>query len=347
MKYFQTTCLLALFFLLTCGCRHAAPPSHLVVLEADKPVTRIAFGSCLKDPKGGAILDRVQAFDPNVFIWLGDNVYIDTNDDLSLFKQRYDLLGSNPRFQKLRTHATTLAIWDDHDYGNNNVGMTYPLKQHSKEQFGSFWRVPDDEAFWTRDGIYRAYEYGQSGQRVQVILLDGRWFLDQKNLDKPGAYLGESQWRWLEEVLKRPAEVRLICSGVQVVRVNDEGRSWEMVGHHPGERQRLFDLVEKTQAQGVVFLSGDMHFAEIHRTTKTVYPLYDVTASGLDTVWSKLGKSRATGDYEQVGPGLLAENFGSIEIDWQGSPSIRLQVRDNKGEVFNEQHLELDQLQVR
>lgn len=316
------------------------------MLDRGQTLTRIAFGSCLKDARGGAVLDKVLAFKPDVFIWLGDNVYIDTNDKPELFKQRYDALGANPRFQTLNEACPNLAVWDDHDYGNDNVGMNYPLKRHSKQVFGRFWNVPEGDAFRERDGIYRALEYGPSDQRVQVILLDGRWFLDQQHADQKDAYLGAAQWAWLEKVLERPAKLRLICSGVQVVRVNDEGKGWEMWGHFPGERQRLFDLIAKTRANGVVFLSGDMHFAEIHRTTHTAYPLYDVTASGIDTVWKKIGKSRGPYDYEHVGQSLLAENFGSIEIDWHSDPSVRLQIRNAQGEVHSEQRVGLDELVV-
>ena len=328
------------------ACRHADPLPGVAVLDTEQTLTRIAFGSCLKDASGGKILDQVIAFKPDVFIWLGDNVYIDTNDKPELFRQRYDALGLNLRFQTLNATCPNLAIWDDHDYGNDNVGKAYPLKAHSKEQFGAFWNVPSGEAFWEREGIYRAYEYGPSEKRVQVILLDGRTFLDQQHANEKDAYLGAAQWAWLASVLQRPAKLRLICSGVQVVKVNDEDKGWEMWGRFPGERQRLFDLIGKTKANGVVFLSGDMHFAEIYRTMQTAYPLYDITASGLDTVWKKLGKDRDPADFEHVGESLLDENFGSIEIDWRGDASVRLQVRNNQGEVHTEQRLELDELVV-
>lgn len=316
------------------------------MLDREQTLTRIAFGSCLRDPSGGAILDEVVRFDPDLFIWLGDNVYIDTNDKLGLFKQRYDALGANPRFQALRETCPNLAIWDDHDYGNDNVGITYPLKEHSQQVFGRFWQVPEDAAYWDRPGIYRALEYGPAQRRVQVILLDGRWFLNQQDQAASDAYLGAAQWAWLEQVLGRPAKVRLICSGVQVIKVNNEGPNWEMWGHYPAERQRLFDLIEQTGANGVVFLSGDMHFAEIHRTTATAYPLYDITASGLDQDHPHSGRSRDTGDFTQVGESYLKQNFGSIEIDWQGEPSVHLQVRNNQGEVHSEQRIVLDELVV-
>jgi len=344
MNRLALTVALFICCLLAGACRRAEPPPKVAVLDREHMLTRIAFASCLKDASGGKILDKVVAYEPDVFIWLGDNVYIDTNDQPERFKQRYDALGANPRFQTLNATCPNLAIWDDHDYGSDNAGKTYPLKAYSKKQFGAFWNVPRDEPFWGREGIYRAYEYGPRDKRVQVILLDGRTFLDQHNANQKDAYLGTAQWAWLAKVLQRPAKLRVICSGVQVVRVNDEGKGWEMWGHFPSERHRLFDLIAETKADGVVFLSGDMHFAEIYRTSQTVYPLYDITASGLDTVWKKLGKSRGPADYEHVGESLLDENFGSIEIDWRGDPSIRLQVRNDQGDVHTEHRVELNEL---
>lgn len=345
MKLFAHLFALFLFGVMACGCRSTAEEApDQAFVDADTTVTRIAFGSCLKNPSGGAILDQVVAYKPDLFVWLGDNVYIDTNDKPERFKQRYDALGANPRFQQLNQACRNLATWDDHDYGNNDIGMRYPLKTQSKEQFGAFWKIPRSEPFWKREGIYRAYEYGPRDKRVQVILLDGRWFRDLKNADQADSYLGKAQWAWLEQVLGRPAKVRLICSGLQVIRVNDNG--WEMVGQHPSERQRLFDLVEQTRANGVVFISGDTHFSEIHRTTKTKYHLYDVTSSGMDTVWNTVGKSKDTGDFEKVGESYRAENFGSITIDWGSKTKIFLQVRDNQGKIRIEQKVDLDELKV-
>lgn len=55
--------------------------------------------------------------------------------------------------------------------------------------------------------------------------------------------------------------------------------SW---GRFPKERKRLFQLIQDTKKNGVIFISGDVHFGEITRYDCAVgYPLYDVTSSGL------------------------------------------------------------------
>ena len=72
--------------------------------------------------------------------------------------------------------------------------------------------------------------------------------------------LGEDQWAWLEEQLRTPAEVRLIASSIQVVA---EDHGWEKWMNFPHERERLYRLIRETRAEGVVFLSGDRHLAEL------------------------------------------------------------------------------------
>ena len=188
----------------------------VVTVHEEMELKRIAFGSCLKNPKGAQILDTVVKFKPDLFVWLGDNIYVDTNNKTERFKQLYDTLGANPRFKKLRETCPNLAVWDDHDYGNNNVNKSYPLKDISKKAFAEFWQIPKDSQVWNHGGIYQAHEYGPQHKRVQVILLDGRWFLDPANKTKQDSYLGAEQWAWLEKVLSRPAKVRgylLWCSG--------------------------------------------------------------------------------------------------------------------------------------
>ena len=56
-------------------------------------------------------------------------------------------------------------------------------------------------------GIYTSYIYGPYGQRTQNTLLDGRYERTHTHI------LGNSQWRWLEAELLKPAELRWIASG--------------------------------------------------------------------------------------------------------------------------------------
>ncbi len=105
----------------------------------------------------------------------------------------------------------------------------------------------------------------------------------------------------------------------------------------------MVDLIRRTQANGVVFISGDLHVGEISRGTfPGMYPLWDVTSSGLTQVWRS-----AVPNVHRVGPSVLERNFGLIIIDWNApSPTLRLQLRAEDGTVRTEQVVPLSQLQV-
>ena len=65
------------------------------------------------------------------------------------------------------------------------------------------------------------------------------------NTDKDTTILGEGQWQWLEEQLKKPAELRLVVSSTQVIPDQKGMDEW---GAFPRERQRLFDLPRSSWA---------------------------------------------------------------------------------------------------
>ena len=118
--------------------------------------------------------------------------------------------------------APLLATWDDHDYGENDAGFEYPLKVESQKLFNEVYSVPEDSPRRQRPGIYDAQIFGPEGKRVQVILLDTRYFRSKlrswaKGERPPGrgpyqphedeadvTMLGEAQWKWLKEELKKP-----------------------------------------------------------------------------------------------------------------------------------------------
>lgn len=346
--------------------------SLAVASAADAPLPRLAFGSCAQQDKPQPIWEAVLAAKPARFVFLGDNIYGDS-EDMAVLRAKYKLLADQPGFHKLRAVCPVMGTWDDHDFGANDAGADYPKRRESQQVFLDFFEAPADDVRRTREGVYSSYAFGPPGKRLQLILLDCRYFRSplktafqpgepgegvrgkySPNTDPGTTILGEAQWKWLEEQLRQPAELRIIGSGVQVVA--DEHGS-EMWGNFPQERARLFKLIRETKANGVVFISGDRHLSEISRLPAdhplgVGYPLYDVTSSSLNTPSGNFTKAGTRFANEinsyRVGLTYFDTNFGVIDVDWSaGEPVARLQVRDEKGGVVLQQRLQVSDLRAR
>ncbi len=321
--------------------------------------SRIAFGSCGSQEKPQPVLRTVVSKNPDLFIYLGDNIYGDTRD-MGVLRAKYAKLAEKPEFRELRSRVPLLATWDDHDYGENDAGKDYPMKEESRAIFLDFWKVPAGSARRTHGGIYDEQRFTARGKTLQVLLLDTRWFRDapKRNAGKPPAgspwkndyqvdedpqktILGEEQWRWLEACLRRPAHLRIVCTSIQF---GHEYNGWESWTNFPAEHRRMTDLIQKTRANGVVFISGDVHWGEIsRRDLPGMYPLYDVTASGITETWPTVEPNR----YRQ-GEVVRDNHFGMIDVDWtKDDPEVALQIVDRAGDVRVRHVMELSRLAPR
>jgi alkaline phosphatase D len=298
---------------------------------------RVAVGSCLRYTPGGTALGDIALHDPDLMLWLGDNIYADT-EDMAEMRALYQALAANPRFQALASSTETMAVWDDHDMGWNNANSTWPHRDAAKAEFLRFWDAAPDDPRWDQPGVYSARTFGSGERTVQVILLDNRYNLDPWDYagqDPSRRVLGDEQWAWLRERLSEPATVRIIGSGVQVIQDYDIDPAWEGWGDSPHERDRLFRLIRELRVPGVIFASGDMHFAELTRhsddSAALGYPTYDLTPSGLDQV-EIVGTAADWVNPNRVGT-LLNSNrkHGLIEIDWApADPEIHVEIYDGR-----------------
>src|SRR5688572_12425490 len=146
------------------------------------PPSRISFSSC-SDPRNPMeAMDVATSLAPELHVFLGDNVYADT-EDMLVMQQRYDELAAAAEFQRLVAQAELLATWDDHDYGANDAGKYYPQKDASRTIFLDFWNEPADSPRRQHAGVYTSYLYAGDAHTLQIILLDTRTFRDNLTLN--------------------------------------------------------------------------------------------------------------------------------------------------------------------
>lgn len=243
-------------------------------------ITKIGILGCHNQGKPApAIAFFADTLKPDYSIWIGDNVYADTETDPQHIQRQLEILQAKDGFDRLRQTSTFMVTWDDHDYGLNDAGKDYIFKEESKQIHRQFWNltkeIPAD-----RDGIYYSkLETLPNGKVAQFIMLDGRF-----NRDEPGPTadaLGKRQWEFLEEQLKKSADLRFILCGYQVL-LNKPTR-WEAWIKLGKSRERLFNLIKSTGAENIVFVTGDQHYVEVLRSPNNVkYKTFEIMAAGIN-----------------------------------------------------------------
>jgi hypothetical protein len=117
-----------------------------------------------------------------------------------------------------------------------------------------------------------------------------------------GDFLGETQWKWLEEALSRTtAAVNVVVTGLQVhsdyLVPGDKVETWSQC---PKSQHRLHQALLQDNVQAPILVTGDVHFAQLarkdcrRRTSLSsshlenlgfVRPLLEVTTSGMTHSW--------------------------------------------------------------
>lgn len=298
-------------------------------------LTRIAFGSCNHQSAPQHMWAQIAAQQPQLFLMIGDNVYGDNGWDadagLESLRKAYARQASHPEFAQFRARFPMMATWDDHDFGLNDAGGNFPMRRWGEELFETFWASSDTVR--SRPGVYDSSITGPEGKRVQVILLDTRFFRsDLKRMEwsreRPplGGYLpdadpaktilGADQWAWLEQELAKPADLRIVVSSTQVITDAHQYEGWTNM---PAQRAKLYDLLAQREASGLVMLSGDRHAAGIYKTEHKGETLWELTSSSLNLAFGNDNDASTARepDESRVSKFFSVENYGLIDIDWQ------------------------------
>lgn len=326
------------------------------MLDTSRTISRIAFGSCNHQNRHQTIWSEIAAHNPELFLMIGDNVYGDFGfrgeADLRTFENAYRLQASHPEFIAFRNQVPMMASWDDHDFGPNDSGGAFAFRERSEALFESFWG--SSEAVRARPGIYDSVMIGPEGERVQLIMLDTRFFRDplvslpyspeRRPLghygltDDPAAtLLGSAQWAWLAGELEKPADLRIIVSSIQLLT---DAHNYEKWGNMPVERDRLYRALAARNGGGMVVLSGDRHSGALYQTSPEALgeELWELTASSLNFSFAEGDTGPREPDPVRRSGLYSDENFGMVEIDWAAG-EVGLTLRRADGESLHSERI--------
>ena len=319
--------------------------NKVVESKVSKPKNglKIGFASCLHQNKPMPIFETIKAENLDLFLLMGDNVYGNSNsEDLKELRVAYNKQKQN--FDKLDFDFPIEAIWDDNDYGLGDGGKEYNLKEKSKELFLNFWDIPTNDPRRKRNGLYHEVLQNYNGKSIQILFLDTRTFRDNlKPTDDKGAIgkeryvpfpdtsltmLGKEQWQWLVKKISKPVNYRIIVSSIQILAL---GHGWECWNNLPYERQKFIDILDKSNINHTVLLSGDRHRGgQYQLKTKSNKIISEMTSSSLNVPYSnpeEPGPLRIGGTYSK-------ENYGVIQM-YESKDSLSVMLKNIKGEVIN------------
>lgn len=272
-------------------------------------------------------------------LWLGDAWYtreVDYYSEWGLWN-RASHDRAFPVLQNFLKAMPQFATWDDHDYGPNDIGTNYILKDASRKVFNSYFCNPSSGE--NGQGIYTMTTWGDA----DIFITDDRWWRSADNTKdsvegKPNPekrMLGKQQMEWLKNsLLYSNATFKIIAVGSQVLNPVSPFDKWR---DFPAEYDELMNFLKEYNVAGVVFLTGDRHHSEIIKVERPgTYPLYDITVSPLTSGTHQFGDAEKNNPYRLFG---LAEkqNYGKFSFSGpMGNRKLTVEFLGVKGEKLGE-----------
>jgi len=324
--------------------------------KKQKAVFKVGFGGGARYvPEKEKMWDVIASHDPDAFLFLGDNVYIDKPLRRNAQRVHYYRRQLRPEFRRLTEKTSIYAIWDDHDFGgDDSTGGPHRFKPDWKlpvwRVFKENWNNPYYGGGDELPGCWFDFSIGD----VDFFMLDGRYYRDGgegakkshapfKKGKENKTMLGSAQKKWLIENLKTSeATFKIIASPVQWTEHADKGGgdSWWGVRD---ERKEIFDLIEDNEIGGVILLSADRHRTDVFKMERDVgYDLYEFSTSKLTNNHTHGTKEQAVFSYNK------GNYFGLLMFDFtKPDPEVTFECITMENESVYKLTLNRSQLEPR
>ena len=276
----------------------ARADAEFVTAPAPDTLARVAFiwsgdlgggGYCRPQDGGYRIFRPMRDRRADFFVFVGDTIYADVPCDrpgvvpgaafrartLAEYRARHRYQLEDAPLQALLRATSVYAIWDDHEVRNDFSGPHDPLMPVGRQALVDYWPIatPTDEP--TR--LYRRFRWGRL---LELFVLDTRQYRS-RNTDTDGAaktMLGAAQKRWLLDAVSASTALwKVVVTSVSLSIPTgrpDARDSWTGVSPfglpQDGagfvvERDAILTELRKRHVKNLVFVTADVHHAEIIR----------------------------------------------------------------------------------
>lgn len=253
-------------------------------LDQNKKELRFAICSCMDDRRHSPDIwkDLVDQ-NPDFIIFAGDSTYCDYGSENDRGSARLWRRFSEAR-ATLEIYFSDrlipiLATWDDHDFGQNDVGRDFPYLKESQINFMQFFAMNAEWCFNLERGPGVSSRCVLGGQ--QFFLMDDRSFRIGNQSDDRYAHWGREQEEWLLRHVSAHSGVSWIVNGSQMFPHMILKESFS--AGHPVQFHSFRESLKQMTGRRTIFVSGDVHFSEISQINveELGYASYELTSSSI------------------------------------------------------------------
>ena len=299
-----------------------------------------------------AMLEKMADTEADFNIWGGDNLYLREADysSVSGIEYRYSHDRAAKEYQRVLSARPNYATWDDHDFGPNDSNHSFDLKQVTYHCYKNYF---PQKTYGNNglDGIYQTFKFSDA----QFFMMDDRFYRSANEIpgiingkaNEEKSYYGKQQLNWLKSALiSSNAVFKFIVNGGQVLNTIADK---ECLRSYDAEFNELMNFIVSNKISGVIFLSGDRHFSEMHKiSTPGFYDLYDFTCSPITSGVYAVDKAKEFVNPTRVeGSLFIGNNFARIGISGpKNERKATFEILDSNGEKKWEYSISQTQLVV-
>ncbi|MDI3463972.1 MAG: hypothetical protein OJF50_002793 [Nitrospira sp.] len=269
-----------------------AAMGEFTTLPDDKTSAAVTFawsgdlggqGRCRRGVGGYPIFDVIHRQQVDFFLFLGDTIYSDnpcpsppnepgadfTATTLQTYRTRHRYQRGAEALRRFLETTPVYVMWDDHDVRNNFAGPYDEQMPAGRQALREYWPIASPV-----DDPHRMYRNVRYGADLELFILDTRQYRS-RNAEPDGpakTMLGATQLAWLLDGLRASAAIwKVIVTSVPLsVPKGGNGNVPGYDGWAGGpdgtgfeqERQLIVDAILERKIKNVVFLAGDVHWAQ-------------------------------------------------------------------------------------
>jgi len=264
----------------------------------DGEALKFAVASCANYQYGyfTAYAHMAKLHDLDAVLFLGDYIYeygpradgnrahIPAREIVSLedYRSRYAQYRLDSNLQEAHRLHPFITIWDDHEIANNSYANGAQNHQPDEDDWEAR-KANALQAFYewipvrrksAESGLFRSLSYGNM---AELFMIDGRVegrsepvrdYSDSLRYDTARTMLGAAQRNWLlQHISNSKAKWRVLVNDVMFAPM-DLGKfagnrrfnmdAWD---GYEGDRNRIFDVLEKDTLRNLIVVTGDIHTA--------------------------------------------------------------------------------------